>query len=148
MVAEILESAIGMNASDVHFEPRGKKVIVRFRLDGVLREMGEMELTYYQNIVNHLKVRASLRIDEHKSAQDGALHFVTQTKETNVRVSIIPVVGGEKVVLRILSRNIGDLGLENLGLSARDWKIFEQTIQKPFGMIVVSGPTGSGWMWI
>ncbi|QQS60846.1 MAG: Flp pilus assembly complex ATPase component TadA [Candidatus Moraniibacteriota bacterium] len=144
MVLEILKDALNRSASDVHFEPMKEKVSIRFRVDGVLQEVGEVTPQYYQNIINHLKISASLKIDEHKTTQDGALHFYINKTELNLRISIVPIVEGEKIVLRILSRQSSSLGLENLGLSQKDQEIFETTIRRPFGMIIISGPTGSG----
>jgi len=106
--------------------------------------MGKISRQYYENIINYLKVRAVLRIDEHHSAQDGAIRFKGLAGEVDVRVSIAPIVDGEKIVLRILSKNISSLGIDTLGLSTNDQETLENSIKKPFGMIVVSGPTGSG----
>ncbi|HRZ34049.1 MAG TPA: GspE/PulE family protein [Candidatus Moranbacteria bacterium] len=144
MVMQILEDAINLDASDIHLEPGSEKTIIRYRVNGVLQEAGEISADYYQNIVNYLKVLASLRTDEHKSTQDGAIRFKGKTEEIDIRLSIIPVIKGEKAVLRILSRHISDLSIENLGLSKKDQETFEQEIRKPFGMIIISGPTGSG----
>jgi type IV pilus assembly protein PilB len=141
---QVIEDAANANASDIHFEPRGEKISIRFRIDGFLHEVGEISRQYYENIVNYLKILASLRIDEHKSTQDGAIRFQSELGDTDVRLSLIPTIEGEKVVLRLLSRHVGDLSVENLGLSERDKKMFEQSVKKPFGMIVISGPTGSG----
>lgn len=141
---EILRDAVDSNASDIHFEPLKDETVIRFRIDGVLQEMGKISKQYYENIINYLKVRSILRIDEHRSAQDGAIRFEGDFGEIDVRISIIPVVSGEKIVLRILSKNISSLGIDNLGLSPADQKILESSINKPFGMIIVSGPTGSG----
>ena len=144
MMAEVIKDAFDLNASDIHFEPRGEEVFIRFRIDGILHEVGQISSQYYDNIINYMKVLASLRIDEHRAAQDGAIRFANGDINVDIRLSIVPVVAGEKSVLRILSRHIGDLSIDNLGLSGEDQKIFEAAIAKPFGMIVVSGPTGSG----
>ncbi|MEI7890837.1 MAG: ATPase, T2SS/T4P/T4SS family [bacterium] len=144
IVLEILRYAIDFSASDIHFEPKEDEAIIRFRIDGVLQEIGRISIQYYDNIINYLKVRAVLRIDEHRSAQDGAIRFSDDFGEIDVRISIVPVVDGEKIVLRLLSRNISMLGIDNLGLSAANHAVLENSINKPFGMIVVSGPTGSG----
>lgn len=144
MVVQIIEDAIDINSSDIHFEPGSEETLIRFRVDGMLQKVGRISSQYYGNIVNYLKVLSSLRIDEHRSAQDGAIRFEIGDQKVDVRLSIIPVVDGEKVVLRILSRHISELSIESLGLSENDQKIFESSIAKPFGMIIVSGPTGSG----
>ena len=144
LTTEIIGDALDLNASDIHFEPREKETLIRFRIDGLLHEVGRISRQYYENIINYLKISASLRIDEHKTAQDGAIRFKTKSGNADVRLSIIPVVDGEKVVLRILSRHIGNLSIENIGFSQADQEIFESSIHKPFGMILISGPTGSG----
>lgn len=142
---EILKDALDFNASDIHFEPIGEETVIRFRVDGMLQEMGKISKQYYENIINYLKVRSVLRIDEHRSAQDGAIRFKGGSSgEVDVRISIVPVVDGEKIVLRILSKNISSLGIDNLGLSSHDQETLESSVRKPFGMIIVSGPTGSG----
>lgn len=144
MIIQTLEDAMNANASDIHFEPRDGQTVIRFRVDGMLQEVGKISYRYYENVINYLKVLASLRTDEHRSTQDGAIRFKSRLGEIDVRISVIPIVKGEKITLRILSRNISSLGIENLGLSKADQEIFEQSIKKPFGMIVISGPTGSG----
>jgi len=141
---EIIRDAVDLNASDIHFEPNEESAFVRFRIDGVLQEVGKISRRYYENIVNYVKVRAVMRIDEHRSAQDGAIRFKGDFGEIDVRVSVVPVVDGEKIVLRILSKNISNLAIDNLGLSPADQEILESSVKKPFGMIIVSGPTGSG----
>ncbi len=144
MIIQILEDAVNINASDIHFEPREEQTVIRFRVDGILEEVGKISYRYYENIINYLKVLAGLRIDEHQSTQDGAIRFKGRSEDIDVRISVVPIIKGEKITLRILSRNINGLGIENLGLSKTDQELFEKTIKKPFGMIVVSGPTGSG----
>jgi len=145
IVEEILRDALDLNSSDIHFEPMEDLAIIRFRIDGVLQEVGKISRNYYENIINYLKVRAVLRLDEHRSAQDGAIRFNGEEMEgVDVRISVVPVVEGEKIVLRILSKNISSLSIDNLGLSSNDQEILEDSIRKPFGMILVSGPTGSG----
>lgn len=144
LTLEILGDADDRGASDIHFEPRARETIIRFRVDGTLQECGKISKEYYENILNFLKISALLRIDEHRSAQDGALRFETSSGGIDARLSIIPVVDGEKAVLRILSRHASGLSVERIGFSQEDQKIFESAIEKPFGMIVVSGPTGSG----
>lgn len=145
IVSEIFNDAIGFKASDIHFEPQKKEVvIVRFRVDGILQEAGRIPKEYYDNIVNRLKVQAHLRIDEHFAAQDGAIHFVDQERVIDARLSIIPTLNGEKIVLRLLAEYIRSFALNELGFSEADQLILEQASQKPFGMILVSGPTGAG----
>lgn len=144
LVMEILRDASDLNASDIHFEPASEETLIRFRIDGILQEVGKISKQYYENVINYLKIRSVLRIDEHRSAQDGAIRFENEFGEIDVRISIIPVVNGEKIVMRLLSKNISGLSIENMGLSEKDQDILKASIRKPFGMIVVSGPTGSG----
>jgi type IV pilus assembly protein PilB len=141
---EMLADVIAFKASDVHFEPEEKEVVVRFRVDGVLQEAGRLPREYYENILNRIKVLAHLRIDEHSSAQDGAIRYVNKSLNIDLRVSIVPTMDGEKIVMRVLSEYVQGLGLSELGFSREQQDILEQASKKPFGMIVVAGPTGSG----
>lgn len=146
IVDQIIEDALLLKVSDIHCEPQEKEVVVRFRVDGVLHEAGRMPKEYYENIVNRIKVLAKLRIDEHFSSQDGAIRFTSKEHSTpiDLRVSIIPTLDGEKIAIRVLSSYIEDLTLSNLGLSDELQKQLVKSVQKPFGMILVTGPTGSG----
>ena len=144
IISEIFKDAADFKASDIHFEPQEQEVSVRFRIDGVLQEAGRIPKEYYENIVNRLKVQANLRIDEHFAAQDGAIHITSDGRPIDARLSIIPTLDGEKMVLRLLAEYMRGFGLSDLGLSPEDQKTVEKTADKPFGMILVSGPTGSG----
>lgn len=145
IIGEIFEDALAYNASDIHFEPQEKEILVRFRIDGVLHEAGIIPKEFYDNILNRIKVQSKLRIDEHFAAQDGALRY---TKSGGIpvdfRVSILPTLDGEKIVIRLLSQYIRSFTLSDLGLSPLHQKILEEAANKPFGMILVTGPTGSG----
>ncbi|MBP9802610.1 type II/IV secretion system protein [Patescibacteria group bacterium] len=144
IIEEILSDAISYHASDIHFEPRKTDVIVRFRVDGVLQEAGSLPKEHYENILNRIKVQSRLRIDEHYAAQDGSMHYEKENLVVDFRTSIIPIVEGEKVVLRVLSSYLQALNLSELGLSDRSQNIVLTAADKPFGMILVVGPTGSG----
>ncbi len=144
IIEEILSDAISYHASDIHFEPRKTDVIVRFRVDGVLQEAGLIPKDYYENILNRIKVQSRLRIDEHYAAQDGSMRYEKDNLVIDFRTSIIPIVEGEKVVLRVLASYMQALSLTDLGLSERNQKIILAAADKPFGMILVTGPTGSG----
>lgn len=141
---EIFADALTLQASDIHFEPRAKEIEVRFRVDGVLHEAGRIPSTYYDNVLNRLKVLAHQRIDEHQSAQDGVLRFEHGGKAVDMRSSVVPTVNGEKVVLRILSSYVQGLALSDIGLSPEHEMLIRSAAEKPFGMILVTGPTGSG----
>jgi len=141
---EIFEDANTFHASDIHFEPHFKEVVIRFRVDGVLQEAGRIPKEHYENILNRIKVQSLLRIDEHFSAQDGSLRYEKGNKSFDIRTSIVPTVEGEKVVLRILSAYVKGFNLYDLGLAPYQQKLLEAAARKPFGMILVTGPTGSG----
>lgn len=144
LLEEIFDDAIVLRASDIHFEPFLKDVLVRFRVDGVLHEAGRIPKEFYENILNRIKVQSGMRIDEHFAAQDGSLRYVKDNTTVDMRTSIVPTVGGEKVVLRVLSAYVQGFSLGDLGLSSAHQEFLEQAAKKPFGMILVVGPTGSG----
>jgi len=146
IIDQIFEDAFLLKASDIHFEPQEKEIVIRFRVDGVLHDAGKMAKEYYENIVNRIKVQAKLRIDEHFSSQDGAIRFISKKypQPVDLRVSIIPILDGEKVEIRILSSYIRDLTLSDIGLSKELNEEVIKSSKKPFGMILVTGPTGSG----
>ncbi len=144
IIEEIFKDALTFRASDIHFEPQDQEIIVRFRVDGVMQEAGRMPKVYYENILNRIKVKSQLRTDEHLAAQDGSLVFSSPENTVDMRVSIVPTVLGEKIVIRVLSHYVQGLGLMELGLSERHQAMIEKSANKPFGMILVTGPTGSG----
>jgi type II secretory ATPase GspE/PulE/Tfp pilus assembly ATPase PilB-like protein len=143
---QIFEDALLLKASDIHCEPQEQRVIIRFRIDGILHDAGELPKDYYENIVNRIKVQSKLRIDEHLSAQDGSLRYVSKNypHPVDLRVSIVPILDGEKVVIRVLSSYVRDLTLSDIGLSKELQDQISKSSKKPFGMILVTGPTGSG----
>ena len=145
LLEEIFEDALVYNASDIHFEPRPTDVLVRFRVDSVLHEAGRIPKEYYENILNRIKVQSGLRIDEHFAAQDGSLRYEEKDGTVvDMRTSIVPTIEGEKVVLRVLAAYVQGFSLGDLGLTPAHQELLEQAAGKPFGMILVTGPTGSG----
>lgn len=144
LIEQIIDDAVAYRASDVHLEPQEKEVIVRFRIDGVMQEAGRIPKEYYGNILNRIKVQAQLPIDEHFSAQDGAARQVREKYTVDMRISILPTLNGEKVVIRLLSSYVRSFSFSDLGLSKHDQDLLLKAINKPFGMILVTGPTGSG----
>jgi type IV pilus assembly protein PilB len=144
VVDEIIKDALGFRASDIHFEPRGEQVDVRFRVDGSLREAGQLPKEYYDNILNRIKVESGMRIDEHTSAQDGAMQRQAAGRPVDLRVSLVPTVEGEKVVMRVLGSYVQGFSFEDVGFNDVHREIIERNIAKPFGMILTVGPTGSG----
>jgi type IV pilus assembly protein PilB len=144
IVDEIIKDALTYRASDIHFEPQAATVIVRFRVDGDLRQAGVIPKEYYENILNRIKVESGMRIDEHLTAQDGAIQRKNEGHTTDLRVSLIPTVQGEKVVMRVLSSYVQSYTLSDIGLNDKHRELLEQYAAKPFGMILTVGPTGSG----
>ncbi|HJQ08224.1 MAG TPA: GspE/PulE family protein [Candidatus Saccharimonadales bacterium] len=144
VVDEIIKDALNFQASDIHFEPRGKQVSVRFRVDGALREAGNVPKEYYDNILNRIKVESGMRIDEHLAAQDGAMQRVVDGRNVDLRVSLVPTVEGEKVTMRVLGSYVAGFSFADVGLSDQHREMVERSIMKPFGMILTVGPTGSG----
>jgi type II secretory ATPase GspE/PulE/Tfp pilus assembly ATPase PilB-like protein len=144
LIDEIMRDAITYKASDLHFEPLPNEVLIRFRIDGILQEAGRIPKEVYENILNRIKVQARLRIDDHFSAQDGSIRYQGPDVRADLRVSITPTLEGEKIVIRVLSHYIQGFGLSDIGLSLRDQAILQKAYNKPFGMILVTGPTGSG----
>ncbi|MES2023097.1 MAG: ATPase, T2SS/T4P/T4SS family [Patescibacteria group bacterium] len=144
IIDQIIGDALGLHSSDVHFEPIGEDVVIRFRIDGVMHEAGKFKKLFYENILNRVKVQAKLRIDEHYAAQDGSIRYQKDGHFIDLRVSIVPTVDGEKIVIRILGEYVRGFTLGDLGLSKEDETIIREAADKPFGMILVAGPTGSG----
>lgn len=144
LLEEIFNDAIAYHASDIHFEPEPKTVLVRFRVDGVLHEAGRIPKEYYENILNRIKVESGLRIDEHFAAQDGSLRYEKDGTMIDMRTSVMPTILGEKAVLRVLAAYVEGLTLADLGLSPLYQEVLKASAKKPFGMILVVGPTGSG----
>lgn len=141
----IIERAASLNASDIHFEPLQKEVLIRFRIDGILHEILSLHKSIEPILVARVKILANLQIDEHRVPQDGRFRFeVGEGGIVDVRVNVMPVMHGEKVEMRLLKSSAKPLGLEELGLSADAVKIVNDQIKKPHGMVLVTGPTGHG----
>ena len=144
-VNKILLDAIKRGASDIHFEPYETKYRVRLRLDGVLRAVSSPPLKLAPRIASRLKVMSRLDIAERRVPQDGRMKLnLSKTKSFDFRVSTLPTLGGEKIVLRILDAAAAKLGIEKLGYEEDQKELFLQAIHKPYGMVLVTGPTGSG----
>ncbi|MDD5342113.1 MAG: GspE/PulE family protein [Patescibacteria group bacterium] len=144
IVDTLLEYAIYESASDIHIEPNEKDVIVRYRIDGVLREVMTLPKKIQSGVVARIKILSNLKLDEHRLPQDGRFKVSTEEYKVAFRVSIIPVYDGEKIVLRLLNESAQILSLEQIGLLPKAFNIVKANIQKPHGMILVTGPTGSG----
>lgn len=144
ILEEIINDAIELRASDIHFEPQEKMTIVRFRVDGVLHEAGRIPKAYYEGVVNRVKIASDMRTDEHFRPQDGAIRHETPVGKMDVRVSIVPVVDGEKIVMRLLASYVRSITLAELGFSEVHQQILEEAVHRPYGMVLTTGPTGSG----
>ncbi len=140
----ILEYAIKSRASDIHLEPRENIVQVRYRVDGVLRETMTLPKPILAAVVSRIKILANLKIDEHRVPQDGRFKFAMGSKQVALRVSTLPIMDGEKVVMRILDESARALTLEELGFTGHALETIVRNLHKPHGMTLVTGPTGSG----
>jgi len=144
LVNRILIKAANVGASDIHFEPYEDETVVRLRMDGELHNYTTISPSKYPEVVSRIKVMANLNVAERRVPQDGKFHISVGKKEYDVRVSVVPTVFGERVVLRLLDRSGKLLTLTELGLSEDDLKKVERIISKPYGMVLVTGPTGAG----
>ncbi|MFH1713146.1 MAG: GspE/PulE family protein [Candidatus Jacksonbacteria bacterium] len=144
LVNSMLESAIFEKASDIHIEPHEHEVNVRYRIDGILRKVMNLPRNVYSGIVARIKILANLKLDEHRLPQDGRFKIADENYQISFRVSIIPVFDGEKIVMRLLDESNQLLNLEDLGFREKDLKKIKTGITKSYGMILVTGPTGSG----
>ncbi len=140
----MIEYAISQRASDIHLERLPHEFIVRFRVDGILHDVINLPINVHPAVVARIKILSDLKIDEHRLPQDGRFRYETESHSTAIRVSIIPAFYGEKVVLRLLEESERFLTLEELGLSQRNLKLVDAAIRQPHGMILSTGPTGSG----
>lgn len=141
---KILLSAKETGSSDIHFEPYENKARVRFRLDGKLKEQFHISTEEYPIIVNKIKIRSQLDISEKRMPQDGRITVSTEYEDFDIRVSVLPTLHGEKVVLRILSKDTSHIELESVGFTENELSTYLEGIKKPNGIVLISGPTGSG----
>ncbi|PID32477.1 secretion system protein E [Candidatus Saccharibacteria bacterium] len=140
----LIEYAIRSGASDIHIEPRENHTVVRYRVDGVLREANKLPKKIHNALVSRIKILSNLKIDERRVPQDGRFKIQTPGGVFALRVSTLPISEGEKVVMRILNESTGALSLEELGYWGQALDSINQAIKQPHGMILVTGPTGSG----
>jgi len=144
VVDTLLEYAIFEGASDIHIEPSEKTVVVRYRVDGILRDAMTLPKELKDGITARIKVLSNLKLDEHRLPQDGRFKIETKDYKISFRVSLLPIFDGEKVVMRLLNESKKILSLKDLGLSAQALQIVDANLKKPNGMLLVTGPTGSG----
>ena len=140
----IIEYAIKSNASDIHIEPRDKHVQVRYRIDGVLKEANKLPKRTQAALVSRIKILSGLKIDERRAPQDGRFKITMNGRSFAFRVSTLPITDGEKVVMRVLDESSDPATLEQLGFWGQSLKDINEAIVQPHGMILVTGPTGSG----
>jgi len=144
IVETVLSFAIKTDTSDVHIEPEPTRTRVRYRIDGILQEKLVLPKTVHEAVVSRIKILSNLKIDEKRVPQDGRFSFTSKDKSVDLRVSTLPTVNGEKVVMRLLKKNTVVPTLEELGMRGLALKIVNESITKPNGIILVTGPTGSG----
>ncbi len=143
-VNTILDYAARAKASDIHIEPREKTVKVRYRIDGILHEQMNLPLHIHPALVSRIKILANMKIDEHRIPQDGRFDLKTGGHDIDLRVSISPTIYGEKIVIRLLDKSGGLITLDDLGVHGKAFKIIEAGAKRPHGMVLSTGPTGSG----
>ena len=143
-LSKILEYAIKSRASDVHVEPLESSLKIRVRVDGVLREIMQLPKSIEPAMVSRVKILANLKIDEHRVPQDGQFTVKIAGKEVDLRIAISPVVWGEQIVIRLLDKSGNTFDLEDMGYTGRALRVVRHGIKRPNGMILTSGPTGSG----
>lgn len=144
IVDTLLKHAIFQSASDIHIEPEERDVVVRYRIDGILHDAMTLPKQVLPGIVARIKVLSNLKLDEHRLPQDGRFKIEKDNYKISFRVSILPVFDGEKIVMRLLDESSKGLTLEKMGLYGNDLETVHREIKKPNGMILVTGPTGSG----
>ena len=144
IVAVILRNAIESNASDIHIERTEENVKVRFRIDGVLQTSIMLPTNVYSGIIARIKIISKLRLDEKRKPQDGSFSANVDGRKIDFRVSTMPAYYGEKIAMRILDSEKGVKSLEELGLSKRNLDLIKEALKKPYGLVLITGPTGSG----
>ncbi len=144
IVDTLLKHAILQGASDVHIEPLEKEVVVRYRVDGILHDAMALPIATALGIVARIKVLSNLKLDEHRLPQDGRFKIETDEFKYSVRVSVLPVFNGEKIVMRLLAENTKSSSLDKLGFAGKMLQQIQDSLQKSSGMILITGPTGSG----
>ena len=145
IVKDIVSYAYRNRASDIHVEPRNEEdSVIRFRIDGVLHDVATLPAKLHDQVVSRIKVLSHLRTDEHQTPQDGKISFPLEKEDVDIRISIVPVTDGEKIVMRLLSERSRSFSLASLGLSEIDVEKIKSAYEKPFGMVLATGPTGCG----
>ncbi len=144
IVSTILEYAVSSRASDVHIEPQEDRIRVRYRIDGILYDQLSLPKTVQESVVSRIKILSNMKIDEHRTPQDGRFNFKVENNEVDLRISVMPASSGEKIVIRLLRKSGGIPTLQELGLTGISLRNLETSILRPHGIILACGPTGSG----
>ncbi|MCB2298713.1 GspE/PulE family protein [Clostridium tagluense] len=144
LVDSIISDAIKLKASDIHIEPFENNIKIRFRIDGTLKEISKYNKDIYNAFITRIKILAELNIAEKRIPQDGRILTVVDNKKVDLRVSTLPTINGEKIVIRVLDRENFLVGKEKLGMNEDDLEKTERILKNPYGIILVTGPTGSG----
>jgi len=144
MVNNIITKAVEMGASDIHLEPERSNFNCRYRIDGILSSISQISLEYQAAVISRIKIMADMDIAEKRLPQDGRIQIYAAERDVDLRISTFPSIYGENVVMRILDRSGGILKLEQLGFQKEQLKPFSELIRRPYGIILVTGPTGSG----
>ncbi|PSO44234.1 type II secretion system protein E, partial [Candidatus Saccharibacteria bacterium SW_7_54_9] len=140
----ILDYAARLEASDIHIEPRPENVKIRFRIDGILKEIMTLPKGVEAALVSRVKILSSLKIDEHRKPQDGEFQMQHEGRDIDLRIAIAPIVWGEQVVIRLLDKDSSLLDIDSLGYKGRARRLIHEGLQRPYGMTLSTGPTGSG----
>lgn len=144
LINYIVKQAIKAKTSDIHIEPHEEVVVVRFRIDGILKDVLQVGKDIQESLLFRIKVAAKMRTDEHFAPQDGRIRFIIENKKIDTRISILPTSSGEKVVMRLLIKEGKSFTFSSLGMSDADQLVVEKSYNRPYGMILAVGPTGSG----
>ena len=144
LVNTIIRQAVGDRASDIHFEPYEKELVVRFRIDGILYKVFTPPKKFQSAIISRVKIMANLNIAENRLPQDGRIQIKIGGKDIDIRVSVFPTYYGERIVLRLLNKTDMKFDLDSLGMDDQAFKVFQSVITKTHGIVMVTGPTGSG----
>ncbi|MDO8513153.1 MAG: ATPase, T2SS/T4P/T4SS family [bacterium] len=144
IVAAMVSLGIVMEISDIHIEATTENLRLRYRIDGILKDIIKMPLSLHAPLVSRIKILSKLKIDEQRVPQDGRFNVIARKHEIDLRVSTLPTVHGEKVVMRILDKSVGILTLEDMGITGVGFDVVAKNIKKPYGVILATGPTGSG----
>ena len=144
LVDQFIAQALQERATDIHVEMHDTGLVIRYRVDGLLYDAHKPPRAVYTGVISRIKIMSNMDIAERRAAQDGRFSYRKEGNEVDVRVSSIPTIHGEKIVMRLLDKTNFNFSLHDLGLSEEDYQVFTRAIRQPYGMVLLSGPTGSG----